>query len=384
VITLLHKAQTTSNKTIGIRKIVFTDTEYIDGDTAIFTNDRNINSNVQLIITTSLDVLNKYKNEREVLYFETLTMIEEYAIVRIERDILFFTFMPSSNAHTLFLTKRCNHYCLMCSEPPSNTNDDYLINENMKIIELLDKDLYSIGITGGEPTLLGKNFVKIISKIREELPDTKIRLLTNGRSFKNEDFVKEISDVAQGYLTSEIPLYNSDYIKHDYIVQSKGAFFESIEGFYNLAKYKLTSEVRVVLTKKNYDNLEDLIYFIYKNIPFIDHIALMGLEYIGFTLNNLDDIHISPLDYKDKLVDAIGVAKKYNLPISIYNLPLCLVDEKVQKYAKQSISDWKNEFSDVCDECAVRDSCSGMFTSTKPYFEPLLIPIKSTACVTSL
>ncbi len=301
--------------------------------------------------------------------------MEDGAIVRIEDGTLFITIRPSSNAQTLFFTSKCNHYCLMCSEPPQTANDDYLISDNLKIIELLDKDLEVIGISGGEPTLLGDNFIKIVKKIREELPETTIRVLTNGRAYTNEKFVKELADVAGEYLVSEIPLYNAYYAKHDYIVQARNAFFETIEGFYNCAKHGLRTDVRIVISKQNYNDLDDLIYFIYKNIPFVEHIALMGLEYIGFAVNNIRDIHVSPLDYREQLKDAIHLSRKYSLNVSIYNLPLCLVHEDVRRYAQQSISDWKNEFSDVCDGCAVKDQCSGMFTSTQPYFTHLLEPI---------
>ena len=121
--------------------------------------------------------------------------------------------------------------------------------------------------------------------------------------------------------------------------------------------------------------LSKIVSYVYKNLPFVDHIALMGLEYIGFAVKNFEDIHISPLDYKKELYEAIDEARRYNLPISIYNLPLCLIHPKLKRYARQSISDWKNDFSDCCNTCIEKDNCCGMFASTKPYFEKLLKPI---------
>lgn len=380
VIQLLHKASFSSNKVTGIRKVICKPSDHVKNDTILYTNSfADVNEDIDIILTNSEEIFRVFNSTINILYFNRDSLnIEENSLVRIEQDLVYFTFLPSSNSHALFVTKRCNHYCLMCSEPPSKINDDYLIDENMKIIELLDKRLEVIGITGGEPTILGKAFIKIVKKIREELPDTKIRLLTNGRSFTNKSFCQELSLIAKEHLISEIPLYNTNYIKHDYIVQSKGAFFETIEGFYNCAKYGLSTEVRIVITKQNYHDLEKLIYYIYKNMPFVEHIALMGLEYIGFALLNFNEIHISPLEYKQELVSAILLAKRYRLAISIYNLPLCLVDTKVQCYTKKSISDWKNDFADCCYNCDERYNCAGMFTSTKPYFTDLLTPIKLT------
>jgi len=375
---LLHKADEHSTEINGIRKVIFDEKKYIEGNHVLFIEgNKNIPENINVILTTSKKLFNKYINEKNIQYFKKIDEIEDGAIVRIENETLFITIRPSSNAKTLFFTSKCNHYCLMCSEPPQTTNDDYLIIDNMKIIELLDKDLEVIGISGGEPTLLGDNFIKIIKKIREELPETTIRVLTNGRAYSNEKFVKKLANIAGEYLVSEIPLYHSYYAKHDYIVQSKNAFFETINGLYNCAKYGLRTDIRVVLSKQNYNNLEDLMYFIYKNIPFVEHIALMGLEYIGFAINNIKNIHINPLEYKTEIKDAIHICRKYSLNVSIYNLPLCLIHEDVRIYAQQSISDWKNEFSNICNECESKETCAGMFSSTKPYFNHLLMPIKN-------
>ena len=375
MIKLLHHAKQSSIKNDIICKVVFNENEYIENDTILFTNNFLNNDSIKLLMTTSKEIYNKYYQQFDVIYFDKIDEVEEYSILKINQNSIFITFSPSSNAHTLFFTNKCNHYCLMCSEPPKTNDDSYLIQDNLRIVELLDKRLPVLGISGGEPTLLGDDFIKIIKKIRSELPDTEIRVLTNGRAYTNEKFVKEISKIAKGYFVSEIPIYHYDYAKHDYIVQSKNAFFETIDGFYKCAKYGLSTEVRVVLTKQNYDSLPELMYFIYRNIPFVDHIALMGLEYIGFAINNFDTIHISPLDYKKHLKKAIDICRDYSLLVSIYNLPLCLVDENIRHYTRQSISDWKNEFSKICYNCEEKNNCAGMFTSTQPFFEKLLKPI---------
>jgi|TARA_R110002033_G_scaffold165821_1_gene203877 His-Xaa-Ser system radical SAM maturase HxsC len=380
---LLHYSNNFSSKINGVRKVVFNQDEYVDGDTVLFTAENiDIKDIIDLVITTSIEIYNKYSENKQILYFECIEEMEEYAILKLERNSIYLSVLPSSNAHTLFFTNKCNHYCLMCSQPPTTDNDDYLIEDNMKIIELIDKNLPVIGISGGEPTLLASNFIKIVKKIRKELPNTYIRVLTNGRAYSNEKFVKAIADVARDYFISEIPIYSSFYAQHDYVVQSKNAFFETIEGFYNCSKHDLKTEVRVVLNKQTYKNLPELMYFIYKNIPFIDHIALMGMEYIGFTLNNIEEVHISPLKYEKELVNAIKICKEYSLPVSIYNLPLCLVNKNIRNFAKQSISDWKNEFSEVCYNCQMKNECAGMFTSTQPYFEALLNPIERSQYVT--
>lgn len=372
---LFHVAKKSSSTIKDIKKIVFNIQDYKLDESILFTNETNFeNQEINYILTTSSKVYNTLHKIKQVLYFESIEEIEENAIVKIDFNTLYFTFRPSSNDHTLFLTSKCNHYCLMCSEPPKLEDEPDLVLDTLKIIDLIDTNLNVIGISGGEPTLLGNDFIKILKKIREKLPKTIIRVLTNGRAFHNENFTKQVSLISNGYLVLEIPLYHSYYAKHDYIVQSKNAFFETIEGFYRCAQYNISTEVRIVISKQNYNDLSNLIYFIYRNIPFVDHIALMGLEYIGFAINNFKEIHISPLEYQSNLYQAVLDCYNYSLPISIYNLPLCLLHNQIKNYAKQSISDWKNEYSEICSNCIDKNNCSGMFSSTKKYFEPYLKP----------
>lgn len=373
---LLHRAVRGKSQTAEVKKIVHNQDNYINTDYGFFTDSLvSLEPHVKLVLTTSSEMYNQYAETIDILLFDIIDELEDGSIVKLDANSLYIINRPSANSHSLFMTYNCNHYCLMCSEPPRIDNDSYLVEDNLKVIELLDKNLSVIGISGGEPTLAGAGFLKVIRKIREYLPTTYIRVLTNGKSYKNEKFVKELVEIAGDYYISEIPLYHSFYANHDYIVQSKNAFYETVEGIYNCGKNKLFVEIRIVLTLQNYKDLSNLIYFIYKNMPFVGHIALMSLEYIGFAKLNFDKIHINPLEYKDELVEAMELCEKYQLPASIYNLPLCLMHSSVRKYATQSISDWKNEYSEVCNECSEKSNCSGMFSSTQPVYEDLLVSI---------
>ena len=93
-----------------------------------------------------------------------------------------------SNDNTLFCTEQCNNHCLMCCQPPMKVDDiDLLFSENLLRIQNAPNDLPIIGITGGEPTLLGDKLISLVKRIRERLPNTDIHILSNGRNFKNLD-----------------------------------------------------------------------------------------------------------------------------------------------------------------------------------------------------
>jgi His-Xaa-Ser system radical SAM maturase HxsC len=190
----------------------------------------------------------------------------------------------NSYHNIIFATERCNSNCLMCSQPPKDKNDIpelYKINE--KLISLIPKDCFELCITGGEPTLMGDLFFQTLKQLKEELPNTEIHLLTNGRSFAWPQMVERLVQIDYKRLMLGVPLYADYYQVHDYIVQAKDAFFQTITGLHNLASYNQRIEIRVVLHKQSIPRLTRLARYIYKNLPFAEHVTFMGLEFIGYT-----------------------------------------------------------------------------------------------------
>src|SRR5262249_34568133 len=66
----------------------------------------------------------------------------------------FRTLYRRASTHNSFLvTERCNHYCLMCSQPPRDIDDRWLLDEIEAAIDLVDPQTRSFAFTGGEPLL---------------------------------------------------------------------------------------------------------------------------------------------------------------------------------------------------------------------------------------
>ena len=71
----------------------------------------------------------------------------------------------------------------MCSQPPKNVDDSWLLDEIKSCLRLIDKGTLSIGFTGGEPLLEWRRFVGVLDDCKELLPDTAVQVLSNGRAF---------------------------------------------------------------------------------------------------------------------------------------------------------------------------------------------------------
>ena len=135
----------------------------------------------------------------------------------------------------------------MCSQPPQDVSDAGIVEQHLRHIDLIPNTPEYLGITGGEPTLLKDGLVNIVRKLKERFPSTFVVMLSNGRMFAYEDFVKMLSNIGHQQFLSAIPLYASNATDHDYIVQAKGAFDQTIQGLYNAARYNMAIEIRIVL-----------------------------------------------------------------------------------------------------------------------------------------
>jgi His-Xaa-Ser system radical SAM maturase HxsC len=280
-----------------------------------------------------------------------------------------------SKNNTFLVTERCNHYCLMCSQPPRKVNDGWIVDEISDCIDLIDPATESIGFTGGEPLLEGRRFLSLLTKMRDRLPNTAVHVLTNGRAFANDSVATAWAEIRHPDLCAGIPIYAAvDHI-HDYVVQAQGAFDETVLGILRLKDKAQRVEVRLVLHAITAPRLTQTCEWFARNLPFVDHIALMGLENTGFALANQELLWIDPLDYAGDLASGVQTLRAAGVKVSVYNLPLCVLDRSIWDVAVQSISDWKNAYLPVCSECGVRDRCSGFFSTGRPRISRGIRPI---------
>jgi His-Xaa-Ser system radical SAM maturase HxsC len=304
-------------------------------------------------------------NQLPIVKMASTKEFKEGHIVTIESKSGFIrtVYRPESSNNTLFATDRCNSNCLMCSQPPKDIDDSYLIKDHLRIISLIQSPPETLGITGGEPTLLGDHLITLLQTLKHELPTTHIQMLTNGRLYKNPDFPQKLAAVGHPSFVSAIPLYGDVACVHDYVVQARGAFDETVEGIYNAAEAGLPVEIRIVLHKQTIPRLKQLAQFIAWNFPFAVHIAFMGLEHMGYVKKNWDDLWIDPVDYMLELENAVTLLHRARMNVSIYNIQLCLLAPSLWAFARQSISDYKNIFLDACHHCTLREQCCGLFLS---------------------
>lgn len=280
---------------------------------------------------------------------------------RPDRNVVDISYRESDLHHTLFLTNRCNSNCLMCSQPPTKHDDGWLVDEALDIVRHIGRSPSSIGITGGEPLLLGSRLRQVLDHIEEVHPTTRIDLLTNGRLLSDATVASTVLDGLSAQVAWLIPLYGHAHMLHDFVVQAPGAYEQTLEGILRLQDRGFAIQLRIVLIEPVLEWLEDLCDFVGKNLPFVREVALMACEPVGFALANNDICRLDLNDWQVQLSRASRKLARYGVRHLFMNTPLCALPPELRPLAQRSISDWKQVYSDECTGCAFRESCSGLF-----------------------
>jgi len=319
------------------------------------------------------------QGKQVILLPESLSYLSDGDVITVGNDgtLVRAMYRRGSPNNSFLVTERCNHLCVMCSQPPRTDDDSFLVDEILEAIPLLDRSTREVGITGGEPTLVGDKFFDMVECMKRFLPGTGVHVLSNGRAFSDHAFSRRLAELRHFDLMVGIPLY-SDYAPlHNFVVQAEGAFDETVRGIINLKALGVRVELRFVLNRYTVTRLRSFARFVARNLLFVDHVAFMGMETVGFGRTNLEDLWIDPHDYMSDLEAAcLTLATAGGRP-SVYNSQLCLMPKSLLPFYRHSISDWKNEYVPECESCYGRTHCGGFFASNQAAFSAHLEPFHS-------
>lgn len=288
----------------------------------------------------------------------------DVVLINKEGEIVFL-FEIQSQHNAIFATERCNHRCIMCPQPPVKEEEDKT-PLNLKLISLIDKNANEIGITGGEPTMIGDKLFELIKQIQKYQPKAAISILSNGVVFSNREYAFKLAACRHHDLQVDIPLFSDIAEEHNRIVGAK-TFYKTVEGLYNLALAKQKVGIRIVIHKQTYRRLVQMAEYIYRNFPFATQVAFMEMETIGNAKKNIEDLWIDPYEYNEELREAVLLLNDRGMHPLVYNAQLCVLDKDIREFATQSISDWKDIYIEECEGCSLKGQCAGFFASNKDH-----------------
>lgn len=343
----------------------------------VTTKERNIFSRKNYILVSDDIKVGKYgyianisskelKGNNSYVKVRSIDLFEDGDVVFINKEgQIIFLYERNSNHNSILATEICNHRCIMCPQPPVNKENNRT-NFNLKLIKLLDKNTKEIGITGGEPTIIGDDLFKLIHAIKKHTPKAFLSILSNGVRFSDIQYTKKLALCNHNNLQIDIPIFSDIPSEHNAVVGAN-TFYKIIQGLYNLAKYRQRIGIRIVINKKTYKRLAQFAEYIYRNMPFVSQVAFMQMEMTGLAIENQEEVWIDPYEYQSELENAIIHLENRGMNPVIYNAQLCILPESIRKYACRSISSWKDIYIDECVGCYMQNQCAGFFQSNKDW-----------------
>ena len=268
---------------------------------------------------------------------------------------------------TIFTTGLCNSNCIMCPYTEYFRGHSKLEPLAMlkRFIDLMDPNAEYVCITGGEPTLLRDDFLKLVEHFKNHFYGAMLHILTNGRTFAYKNFLIDFQKFRPYKTLLGIPIHADNADLHDYISQAKGSFEETLLGLDNLYNAGEYIELRIVTSKLNHTNLPDLARMIVKRYPYCQHVCLMGLEMMGNAMINREVVWCNYNELWSFVREATDILVANGIEVELYNYPLCIVERRLQPLYRKSITPSKVEYLHECEFCRRKSECGGFFRTTK-------------------
>ena len=201
------------------------------------------------------------------------------------------------------LTASCNNNCKYCV-----IDDQKVFKEpSFDTIQRMNgkKNGYEVFFTKGE-SLLRPDFFKIIEIFQKR--NKEIILKTNGRVFFYKKNAKKVIEHNIKNFVILIPSSIPDVF--DDITRVKNSFYQTLQGIRNLKSLNANIQARIIVNKKNYKELKDILIFC-KRIG-VDEIFIDSLVKKGNALRFLKELDIDLSKATNYLARSLIFAKKLN------------------------------------------------------------------------
>jgi His-Xaa-Ser system radical SAM maturase HxsC len=263
------------------------------------------------------------------------------------------------------LTLRCNNNCVSCiifSRLTANQGH-FTWAGIKKSIDRLSKSCETVAITGGEPTI-ANHFFRSMEYLRSMHPEKLVFLVTNARMFSYPKFTERFLDIGIGNLRVGIAIYSHDPRLHDRITRSNGSWTQTMAGIKNLLSKGARIELRIIVSKINFDSLSDTAKFIADNLSGVERVVFINMKYTGNAYRNHEELFIRYSDITQHVSKAVDILKQAGIGVLLFHFPLCTLDEEYQDLAR-GVTKQKAELDFVkqCQQCGSREQCPMIWKS---------------------
>ena len=298
---------------------------------------------------------------------EYLKQLNNYDVCEIwENGVIYLNYDNSSIDNYFFVTGKCNSNCLMCPSPDSarKQGETTYVGTLIELAKHIPISAQHLTITGGEPFMVGEDIFDFLGFLKEKFLDTEFLMLTNGRALAIDKYFSYFEDTAPLNCLVGIPIHASNSTLHDSITQSKGSFNQTLLGIKRLLSVGIKVELRVVVSKLNMNDLDDLALLIINELHKVHHVSIIAMEMTGSAYINREEVWVPYTEAFKAIEQAVMNLIRAGIDVKLYNFPLCTVSENMWTICEKSISPEKVRYVQHCEKCTVKEICGGVFAGT--------------------
>ncbi len=223
---------------------------------------------------------------------------------------------------------RCNCNCIMCStglqiKRSQGSSDYHAIRPAEDVKKDIDKakkmNARGFAFSGGEPTLR-KDLPELV-KYAKKVGLEHIEVQSNGRIYAYKEYCKTLIDSG---VNNFVISFHSPYEKvHDKMMGVKGTYKQVVRGIKNLNDLGQKVKINIVLTRLNYQHLEEHVEFLLKFKVEEFRFTMAMIE--GNVIDNPRSIMATMSEVGPHICRAIDLATEKEVGSYVYNMVPCLL-----------------------------------------------------------
>jgi His-Xaa-Ser system radical SAM maturase HxsC len=264
------------------------------------------------------------------------------------------------------LTFKCNNNCLSCIY-------NMEIAEKLKVGQPMEESIKKVidgirpgntlGLTGGEPTIRDI-FFKILRYAKKKDPEMNVFIVSNGRMFSYMEFAEKMAGIGLSNLKIGIALYGHESRIHEAVTRIPGSFEQTLKGIKNLLELGIPVELRIIVSKLNYEKLEQIVSFVAKELKGVYRVVLINMKYTGNAYINRKALFVRYGEVVPFAQKAADVLMKNDIDVKLFHFPLCTVKKRYRVLAK-GVTKQESELMFVrgCGKCCMKDECPRIWKS---------------------
>ena len=216
----------------------------------------------------------------------------------------------------------CNCKCDWCyAQKMLGTHRSMNFQYAKQIVKYLkSKGVQTITLIGGEPTIYS-DIIELVSYIKSL--NLKVRIATNGKKFKDEDFTQQI--VNSGIDGINISIKGTTEEEYLYFTHRTG-LYDMIEGYHNLERLKFQPSISYVITDSNVEKFDRLVGLLKKEG--LDNLVIQFEKPSLSTADSSEIMDIREMGDFTSYIFSMLEKGGFNYTIET-SFPLCLIEKVV-------------------------------------------------------